>query len=304
MNELDVPERLERVSIFVSAGKTRKAALLCESVLGHAPSEPWAMALMARIEAEQEKITFEEALARIEDLAASHPENDRIPTLLISTLYKLGRTTEVFNQGQVFFERRPDSPVAQQTWANILQVDPTTKSDPFTPTRAWELYKQALEKGPLRTLCYKSEAFRVAKKVEPEKAYLALRGTNLIERAGVRTRLLGAQVLASVWLMGLILSVATQAEGSFTLSDTLQIVTITWGIWCVSVNNQLCCKKCRNVWILMTTLSVMYLIVRDIPDSALYVLGAVVVAIVVSALTGVLTLDGPLKRGPQSQSSD
>jgi tetratricopeptide (TPR) repeat protein len=263
-SDTDSDTELKLVNRYLSAGKFSRARSVLEKILSQSPSQPRALCMMARVRAELNEITFDEALTTIKYLVISNPENERIPASLVSILYKIGRRDESAVERKIFLERFPDSSVALQYWANGLQADPKTKSSPETQIAAWGFYQKALASGPLLTPCFKSAAYYAGKRADPSKASDAFKGSGFVERMALRTRGVGPQNLVLVFFLGVVASVAVFHSG-FALSIVLQALTLSWGVWCIYSNNLMCCKKCRNFWIFLVGYATMFAAILDHP---------------------------------------
>ena len=246
----DVDVEIERARRYFGTGNFKKADGHYQVVLSQRPEDARVLCSVARIDAELGRTTFDDALSRIERLVALNPDDDRLPQNLVSILWRMGRKAECSRVRQEYIERFPDSPVAIQTMANWLQVDEEAKQRPDTPVRVWELYKRALTSGPLLTPCFRLSAYLAGMKAEPASADEALLGSSLLERSAIRSRALGFRKLFGVLMIGVVAS-GLSWRNHFAFSIEMQVLTFTWGTWCVYSNNLMCCKKCRNVWIFL-----------------------------------------------------
>jgi hypothetical protein len=166
----------------------------------------------------------------------------------VSILLVAKRMDDAAVERQRFLELFPDSPFALQMCANGLQYDPETKDNADTPARAWGYYQRALLAGPLSSPCFKERAYAAARQVDREHASEAFKGSNLIERATIRTRTFGYTRLASVFLIGLIIGAALLPI-DVAASIVVQSLNLACGLWISYANSQMCCKKCRNAWL-------------------------------------------------------
>jgi tetratricopeptide (TPR) repeat protein len=300
-SDTDTGAELKLVNRYLGAGKFLRARSVLETILSQSPNEPRALCMMARVKAELSEITFDEALTTIRYLVISNPENERIPASLVSILYKMGRKGESAVERQIFLERFPNSSVALQYWANGLQADPTTKSNPETQTAAWGFYQKALASGPLLTPCFKSAAYYAGKRADPSHASDAFKGSGLVERMALRTRGVGPHNLLLVYSLGVVASVAVFHSGS-ALSIVLQALTLSWGIWCIYSNNLMCCKKCRNLWIFMVGYPTMFAAILDHPQTWYVV--AVVAAVIVAWAARTNNLEMIVPKANERQKQD
>ncbi len=129
-NSDDIETQLERAGNYFMSGRFKRAAALYRSVLTQDPGNLRALSPMARIDAELGRTTMEEALTNLKELAAVHPDDEAPPRVMIGVLYRLQRWEECAVVRRALLDRYPESPVVLQMWANGLQVDPKTKSDP------------------------------------------------------------------------------------------------------------------------------------------------------------------------------
>lgn len=244
----DVDVELDRAARLLSNGKFKRAESIYRSVLDQEPGNPRALASSTIVDAELGRISFEGAVVRARELIASNPENDRLPSTLISLLTRMKRKDVVATERRIYFERFPDSPFALQLWANGLQVDQTLKDRPETSVSAWEFYKRALASGPLSSPCFRAAALYAAKRADPKHAKDALVGSTFVEQLAIRTRSLGPKPLAASFV-ATIATAALLFNADFEASLCVQAIALAWGAWVIYANSIMCCKTCRNAWI-------------------------------------------------------
>ncbi len=63
------------------------------------------------------------------------------------------------------------------------------------------------------------------------------------------------------------------------LGTALQLLTLAWGVWCTYCNNLMCCKKCRNVWIVTIGMFAVLSVFVDYPKT--WPIAVVVVGILI-----------------------
>ncbi len=248
MMETPLSPEFQRTRKLVSTGSFKRARRHCLAALAEDPSNPRIIALMARIDAETGQVTFAEALTTVTDLLAQHPDNARLEVAAASLRYRptlkepgvMARLTAVTRS---IYERHPDDPYVQQVLAGQLGCDKSSHPE------AWELYKRAMGEGPLVTPCYKGAAHLFAKRYEPALAPLTLRGAGVLERGSILTRALGPKVMFSILYVAAFAAIMVRSTGNYSASVPLMLAATVWGGWCIYANSQLCCKKCRNVWI-------------------------------------------------------
>lgn len=291
-SDIDVDLELKRARRCSSNGRFKRARAHYEVVLSQQPENVRVICSIVQIDAELGRISFDNALAKIEELIAVHPSDDRLPTSLVSILWRMGRKEESAEARRAYFEQFPDSPAALQFWANGLQIDPERKDRPDTQATAWGFYKQALASGPLLTPCFKSVAYSAAKQADPENANDALQGSGILERMAIRTRGLGPSKMMLALVAGAGVAELT-LRTAFALSIVVQTLTLSWGVWCIFSNNLMCCKKCRNSWIFMVSYLTLLGAAFDHPKSWYVPASIAVVVIVWTALTGKLRLVWP-----------
>ncbi len=293
----DVEANLRRASLYSANGKYKKAEALYQRVLSREPDNVRAIASRISVDAALGRITYEDALAKIRAIVDANPDNDRLPTGLITLLARMKRMDEYALERTKYFERFPHSPVALQVQANGLQVDADTKDSPDTPAIAWGYYQRALQSGPLLTPCFREVAFRAARRADPQHAESALAGASKIERLTIRTRVWGPQRMASLYMGGFLLA-ALLWHPNLTASIAVQSVTLSWGLWAIYCNSQLCCKKCRNAWIAIVSFFSLVEITFDHLSTWYIPAGVAVVLFTWSAATGKLKA---LSTPPQSR---
>jgi hypothetical protein len=250
MADTTLSPEFEKTRVLLSTGSFKRARRHCIAALALDPENPRIIASMARIDAETGHVTYAEALSTVTELLAQHPDNARLEVAANSLRYRptlrepgvLARMTAVT---RTIYERHPDDPYVQQVLAGQLGCDKSSHPE------AWELYKKAMDDGPLVTPCYKGAAHLFAKKYEPELAPLTLRGAGSLERGSILTRAIGPKPMFSLLYVAAFAAIMLRSTGNLRVSVPLMLIATMWGAWCVYANSQLCCKKCRNVWIWM-----------------------------------------------------
>jgi hypothetical protein len=300
-SDAEIDLELKRAARPFANGNFKKAGSRYRQILVQRPDEVRALIGLTRVDAELGIISFDEALVTVRGLAVSHPDNDRIPGNIITMLVRQGRVDESMEERRKFLEEFPNSPIALQMWANGLQVTPELKAIPDTQTTAWQIYKTALQSGPLLTPCFKSAAYYAAKRAEPARASEALEGSGWVERCALKTRALGPKVLFAIFLTGVVLAAAT-FQGDFAVSLALQAAALSWGIWCVYANNLMCCKKCRNAWLWLVGYFTLFGALYDHPSTWYIVVGVAALIVIWAASTKRLELIFPSSKSAEKES--
>jgi len=282
----------KRASRYASTGNFKKAAASYQRVLSEQPDNVGVLASMEWMKAELGRETFDEALAQIRHLVTANPDDDRVPGVLVSILTRMGRLDESHEERRIYFDRFPESPVALQVMANGLQVNPETKDSPEAQAKAWEYYQRALLAGPLLSPCFKSAALYTAKRVDPEHANSALKGSSPAEYWALKTRSLGPTALMLILGVGVAASALTLSK-ALAASICLQVLTLSWGAWCVYANNLMCCKKCRDAWITMLAYLTLLAGVYDHPRTWYIAAAVAAVAVIWAVSTGHVGLIRP-----------
>ena len=282
---INADRELERAGRYFATGNFKKARAHYEAVLPQQPENVRVLSTMARIDAELGRTTFEDALSRIRELVTLHPDDEFLPVRLVSILWRMGRKEESAETLREYFGHFPESPVALQAWANGLQYHPESKDKSDAQERAWEHYKQALASGPLLTPCYRSAAYFAAKRAEPARKDYALQGSPYLERMAIRTRGLGPLTMMRVFIFG-VLGAVFLFHPEIALSVIVQVLTFSWGVWCIYCNNLMCCKKCRNLWIVIVGYPAVVGAIVDYPRTWYVPVGIAAVMVFWAALTG------------------
>ena len=248
MSDISVSPALKRTRELFNTGSFKRARRHCIVALAEDPENPRIITVLARIDAETGHVTFGEALTTVTGLMLQHPDDARLELAANALRYRpvikdpgvLARSTEVIRS---VYARHPDDSYVQQALAGQLGCDKSSHPE------AWDLYKRAMDDGPLITPCYKGAAHHFAKIYEPELASRTLLGAGNLERWSILTRALKPKVMFTILFVLAFGAVMVRSTGNFSISVPLMLLATLWGGWCVYANSQLCCKKCRNAWI-------------------------------------------------------
>jgi hypothetical protein len=216
--------------------------------LSDQPDDPRALALSATINAELKRITIDDALAVIDDLAARNPDSPRLRVVACSLLAKAGRLDEAISRLRSITSELHDLPSGHEALANFLGSKRASWSE------AWIHYKVALQTGPLSSPCMKASAYYVGKHEEPAAAQIALRDTSGLELVVVKTRSLGRLPLFAIFavlgLSGIVLGLTL----GFAPALAPLIVASAWGGWALFASYYAGCQVCIRCWLMLITL--------------------------------------------------
>jgi len=248
MADTTATSKLDRATWLARRQRWRKAGRVIALSLSDQPDDPRALALSATIDAELKRITTDDALAIIDDLATRNPDNPRLRVVACSLLAKAGRLDEAISRLRSITSEIQDLPSAHEALANFLGSKRASWSE------AWLHYKVALQSGPLSSPCMKASAYYVGRHEEPAAAQMALRETSGLELAVVKTRSLGRLplfiIFALLGLAGIVLGLTI----GFGPALAPLVVASAWGGWAVFTSYYAGCRVCVQCWLMLITL--------------------------------------------------
>jgi hypothetical protein len=248
MADIAPTSNLDRATWLARRQRWRKAGRAIALSLSDQPDDARALALSAMIDAELKRISTDDALAIIDDLAAGNPDNPRLRVMACSFLASAGRLDEAITRLRSITTEIQDFPWAHEVLANLLGSKRANWGE------AWLHYKVALQSGPLSSPCMKASAYRVGKHEEPAAAQMALRETSGLELAVVKTRSLGRQplfiIFAVLGLAGIVIGLTV----GFVPALAPLVLASAWGGWALLTSYYAVCQLCVRCWLMLITL--------------------------------------------------
>jgi hypothetical protein len=191
--------------------------------------------------------SVEEARRVIDELIEHHP-NDRFLKVASSLLLVQGSDrSQAIAALQQLSTENPDDGYVRQVLAGLLAQDKSTWSE------AWLHFRAALDHGPLLTPSYKSAAYYLAKREDPDTSQLAFAGTGIVERTAIRTRSLEISHLLLINKVLVLPAFALEGLGEFRSSAVLLVVASLWSAWVAFANSIVGCWKCVRAWLVLLT---------------------------------------------------
>jgi hypothetical protein len=236
---------LEETSRLTQRGRYKAASRALAPLLSKYPSSPRVLAAKANLDALMKVTSLEESEAVVRELISENPDNYRLRIVAAYLEARGGARESAIEELRVVVGEHPDEAYAHQSLAGLLHLDKEDWSE------SWHEYEIALASGPLSSPCFKTAAFQVARRVDPDNANMALKGSSMLERAGMHTRVRGPRqmffIFAALYVAGVLLlgspnHTAGLAVGSLAVLSTL---------WNAYTNDFACCKKCRNFWFVL-----------------------------------------------------
>lgn len=264
MPDIDASPEFARARKLFSTGQYRRARRPCLAALKREPNNARIIALLARIDAQTKRTTFEQSLSIVAALTVQQPDDARLQVAATVLRFPLVATdkdsrTQAVLELRGILAHHPEDAYVQQVLAGFLGCDMDTLPE------AWELYKTAMNSEPLQSPCYRAAAHVLAKRYEPALSEQVFVGMGPVERAAVRTRSLGPMPMFAVIFILAFSAISLHSTGNLTLSVPLMTMATVWGGWSVYVNSVMCCKKCRNAWMfLITALWVAFIVAKGL----------------------------------------
>jgi hypothetical protein len=234
----------DRARRLTGQSRLRAALRACEEALKEDPSNLRAVALRTRLSAALGHLTVDAARSELSELSERRPDDSCLKVALALLTSRSDRPAAIAELGALAASNERD-PYVQQCLAGLLGCDKATWGD------AWRRYKFAMEDGPLLSPGYKSAAYSLSKRIQPEMRKATLRGSGMVERASIQTRSLGINRLGIAVVVPLlptfILFYAHQTRWGIV---ALTIATLT-AAWIAYSNVVVGCWRCVWFWSLM-----------------------------------------------------
>jgi DNA-binding beta-propeller fold protein YncE len=222
-------------------GRFHKARRICLRLLSANPTDVGLLAMKSRLDAESKLISFDEAIAQVNELISKHPENERLLVSAAILEWRSGNRDTGVDQLRSLAALHPDDPHIHEALAGVLPIKIENYEE------AWKNYQVALRSGSLSSPSFMSRAFVVGKRVDPEHADSAFVGASSLDRAAARTHAWGLRALLITLNVLALAAVALRLYGDQVPAVVVLSIVTAWAFWAIFSSARACCAKCRDV---------------------------------------------------------